>query len=89
MEPMLDPFPGAVIDLVRPFVSPECGIWLGRANRLTQTVAVNCPGDAEAKEKAYILNALWCDSAVRIFYADWRADPVIHWKDSMRAVVGL
>lgn len=88
-EPMLDAFPEDVVNACRPFVTPECGIWLGRANRLTQTVAVNCPGDQEAKRRAEGLNRLWSDHAIGKLFARLETDPIIHWKDSIRKVVGI
>lgn len=87
MEPMLDAYPSEVIDAVTPYVSPDRGIWLGRANRLMQTVAVNCPGDAEAKGMAQSLNRLWSDDAVMRLYAELKGNPLIRWKDSIMAVV--
>lgn len=87
VEPMLDSLPGCVIAAVTPYVSPDRGIWLGRANRLMQTVAVNCPGDARVKAAASALEAWWNDAAITRLYWEWKDNPLIRWKDSVRQVV--
>lgn len=87
MEPMLDAFPTHVIEVVRPYVSRDRGIWIGRANRLMQTVAVNCPADADAEHRADALAHLWNDERVLKLYGRLKDDPLIRWKDSIRAVV--
>jgi uncharacterized Fe-S cluster-containing radical SAM superfamily protein len=86
-EPMLDASIDAVVAAVRPCVSHS--IWLGRANRVVQTVAMNCPGDSQALASARELNALWSDDAVRGLYERHKGDPLIRWKDSIKSVVGI
>ena len=60
MEPMLDRYPGFVIDRARD--AGASSVWLGRANRLTQIVAANRPGDAAAMDMARKLKADMDDS---------------------------
>lgn len=86
-EPMLDANIDAVISAVRPYASHS--IWLGRANRLVQVVAMNCPGDGQAVASARELKDVWNDEAVRGLYEYFKKDPLIRWKDSVKRVVGL
>lgn len=86
-EPMLDANIDAVISAVRPLVSHS--IWLGRANRLVQTVTMNCPGDSQAIASARALVHVWNDEAVRGLYERFKNDPLIRWKDSIKRVAGL
>jgi uncharacterized Fe-S cluster-containing radical SAM superfamily protein len=88
MEPMLDAFPNDVIEQVRDFVTPACGVWLGRANALALRVSTNCPFDEEAHGRAASLEAVWNDAACRRLYDTFRNDPLIRWKDSIRNLVG-
>jgi DNA repair photolyase len=86
-EPMLDGNPDALIAAVRPYVTDS--IWLGKINRLRNILPVNCPRDAEAVRRGQILVALQSDKAIRALYDRHRHDPLIKWKDSVKAVVGL
>lgn len=86
-EPMLDAHIETVIEKARPYVTDS--IWLGRANRLRQTVAVNRPGDATARAMADALIATVSDEHVRGLYARYRDDTVIKWKDSLKKVLGI
>lgn len=87
MEPMLDVNPGAVIDKVKPFVTDK--VWLGKINRLRQTLAVNCPGDQDARKCADALIASQNDAYINQLYATYKSDPQIAWKDSIKKVVGI
>lgn len=86
-EPMLDARIDTVIAKARPYVTDS--IWLGRANRLRQIVAVNRPGDSKAKALADALILTVSDKHVRGLYARYRHDPVIKWKDSLKKVLGI
>jgi len=87
MEPMLDREPGAVIQAVSPYVTDS--IWIGKANRLRQNVSLNCPGDTEALARATeLINGQSDDAIIRI-YAQYKDNPMIKWKDSVKKVVGL
>ena len=86
-EPMLDARIDTVIEKVRPYITDS--IWLGRANRLRQTVAVNCPRDSKARAMADALIATVSDEHVRGLYARYRDDTVIKWKDSLKRVLGI
>ena len=86
-EPMLDDNPDALIAAVRPYVSDS--IWLGKINRLRQILPFNCPRNAEAVRRGEALMAIQTDAAIRALYARHRRDPLVKWKDSIKAVVGL
>ena len=86
-EPMLDGNPDALIVAVRPYVTDS--IWLGKINRLRNILPLNCPRDAEAVRRGEALVALQSDKAIRALYSRYRHDPLIKWKDSIKAVVGV
>jgi hypothetical protein len=86
-EPMLDQRIGDVIRQVEPFVTDA--IWLGKANRLSCVVAVNCPGDRHAMHMARSLMAIQSDVFVLDLYSRYSGHPKIKWKDSIKQVVGL
>ena len=86
-EPMLDVQVGKVIKAASPFVSDS--IWLGRANRLRQTIAINCPGDNEVKAMANQLLAEQTDDWILSLYNNFKNNPIIRFKDSIKKVVGL
>ena len=74
-EPMLDQHIAKVIAAAKPYVTDA--IWLGRVNRLRQTLAITCPGDAEAMRKADQLLAAQPDGYLRVLYAMLKNDPQI------------
>ena len=86
-EPMLDAQVGKVIKAVSPFVTDS--IWLGRVNRLRQTIAINCPGDESIKALADQLLAEQTDDWILALYNNFKNNPIIRFKDSIKKVVGL
>jgi DNA repair photolyase len=86
-EPILDGNPDALIAAVHPYVTDS--IWLGKINRLRQILPFNCPRDPEAVRRGEALVALQSDKAIRALYNRHRHDPLIKWKDSIKAVAGL
>ena len=86
-EPMLDLNIGVVVNATMPYVTDA--IWLGRVNRLRQNLAINCPGDMEAKRRADKLLAEQTDDYLRELYRQYKADPRIKFKDSIKQAVGL
>jgi DNA repair photolyase len=86
-EPMLDADIGEVITKVRPFVTDT--IWLGVANRLRGTIAINCPGNSSVLEMANRLIELMNEDHIRKLYAQFKDDPLIRWKDSIKKILGL
>ena len=86
-EPMLDTKIAKVISAVKPYVTDA--IWLGRANRLRQIIAVNCPDEAELKQMADALLAEQTDDYLRDLYERYKNEPLIKFKDSIKKVAGL
>lgn len=86
-EPMLDGNIQRVIDATRPFVTDA--IWLGRVNNLRLNLALNAPRNRAAHAKADELLALQTDAWVKALYETHKHDPLIKYKDSIKAVVGL
>jgi DNA repair photolyase len=86
-EPMLDEKIGAVIDAVRAHVTDA--IWLGKANRIRQMVALNSPGNKEMLQRASALVAMQNDEAIGALYARFKNDPLIKWKDSIKKIAGI
>jgi len=86
-EPMLDGNIHEVIRRVKPYVTDS--IWLGIASSLRGKIAINCPGDLEAKAMANDLIELMSDEFIHALYARYKSDPMIKWKDSIKKVMGL
>ena len=86
-EPMLDDNIHAVIKAARPFVTDS--IWLGVANRLRSTIAINCPGDEKTLAMANRLIGIMTDEVITGLYARYHNDTVIKWKESIKKIVGL
>jgi DNA repair photolyase len=86
-EPMLDGDPDALVAAVRPFVTDS--IWLGKINRLRQILPFNCPRNVEAVRRGEALITTQSAAAIHALYRRRRHDPMVKWKDSIKAVVGL
>lgn len=86
-EPMLDSNPDALIEAVQPYVTDS--IWLGKVNRLRSILPLNCLGDQESIRRAEALIATQNDQTIHALYHRHRQNPIIKWKDSIKAVIGL
>ena len=86
-EPLLDGQVEALIDKVSPHVTDT--IWLGRANRLRQTLSLNCPNELQVMYAGQHLVDLWSDEAVKKLYKAVSKNPQIRWKDSLKKVLGM
>lgn len=86
-EPMLDRHVSTVIDAVRPHVTDA--IWLGKPNKVTMRMVMNNPDNPDARPMAEELEALFPDNFIWDLYNQYKDDPMIKWKDSIKAVVGL
>ena len=86
-EPMLDMGIGKVIAAALPFVTDA--IWLGRVNNLRQIIALNCPGNPKVKAAAKRLLKKQPNKWLRKLYRQYRKNPKIKFKDSIKKVVGL
>ncbi len=87
MEPMLDSEPAALIEAVSPYVTDS--VWLGKANRLRQIVSLNCPDDPEAMKRASDLVRAQDHASVIKIYNQYKDNPLVRWKDSIKKVVGI
>jgi len=86
-EPMLDTDIHKVIERCKPYVTDS--IWLGLANGLKGTLTLNCPGDDEAQKKAGDLIRVQNRDWVMALYEEYRNDPMIKYKDSIKKIVGI
>jgi hypothetical protein len=86
-EPMLDRRIYLVINYVKPYVTDA--IWLGKPNKITTRIVTNNPDLPDAKAMAQELEAMFPDNFIWDLYYQYRDDPMIKWKDSIKAVVGL
>jgi len=85
-EPMLDDNIKAVIDQVQGYVTDA--IWLGKANKLIERMVANgCSGSTLKLGRD--LEALQSDENIKALYEQYKNDPKIKWKESIKAVVGL
>jgi hypothetical protein len=86
-EPMLDRNVSVVIEAARPYVTDA--IWLGKPNKITTRLVMNNPGNPDAKAMGDELEAMFPDDFIWALYNQYKNDPMIKWKDSIKAVVGL
>ena len=85
-EPMLDDGVRKVISEVKPH-APD-SIWIGIMNRVKQNLAVSgASADAFAMAKALML--AHNDKFIRTLYDEFKDDPVVRWKDSIKKILGL
>ncbi len=83
IEPMLEGREGAaaVVEMARPYVTDT--IWIGKMNRVRSRVSSADGGGAAIDE----IVRLQGDEEILKLVQDYRNDPVIRWKDSIKAVV--
>ena len=86
-EPMLDNNIGDVIDQVSPFVTDS--IWLGKMNQLRGRLALNGEDDPVTMQRADQLIAWQSDGTIKQLYSQYKDNPLIKWKESIKKVVGL
>lgn len=87
LEPMLDPYPGAVLAAVAPHLTGDC--WIGIGRDLVRRVGINCPGDTVIMRRAVALQRFWNPSRLRSLYESSKDNLWIRWKDSIREAIGL
>jgi len=90
MEPMLDFTEDAVVacvDTLDPYVTDT--IWLGKANRLEERLRQNGLWNGNVIKAANRLLASQSDERILALYERLQDRPKIHWKDSIKQVVGL
>jgi hypothetical protein len=85
-EPMLDERVESVVRVVAPYVTDS--IWVGKANGMPARLRMNV-ADAEHIAAGRALVAGQNDVAIRALYERLRGHPLVRWKESIKAVVGL
>jgi DNA repair photolyase len=86
-EPMLDNEIKKVIDAVLPFTTDA--IWLGKANFLLRRVKMNGYKDKKTITKANQLIEWQSDDNIIKLYENYKDNPKIKWKESIKKIVGL
>ena len=87
-EPMLDDNIQAVVDEVSPYIIDA--IWLGKANFLLDRLKKNNQFDEETKIVAMkLLRWQNDDNNIIKLYEQYKDNPLIKWKESIKKIVGL
>lgn len=86
-EPMLDNNIGLVVKAVSPYVSDK--IWLGKINDLKARLKFNQHCTKEVHSKAAQLLTWQSDQAITALHQEFRHNPLIEWKTSIRKIVGI
>ncbi|TRZ53503.1 MAG: hypothetical protein D4S01_01230 [Dehalococcoidia bacterium] len=86
-EPMLDDNIGDVIQQVFPFVSDA--IWIGKANSLLGRLKLNGETSNHTTKKAYELIEWQSNSNIMSLYCQFKDNPKIKWKESIKRIIGL
>ena len=87
-EPMLDNNIQKVIAEVKPYVNQT--IWIGKISRLKGALSLGgYKENAEVQAKAKQLLEWQSDENIIAFYKQYKNDPIIRWKDSIRNVIGI
>lgn len=86
-EPMLDGNSVELIETLLPFVTDS--IWLGKPNRLMERLSFNGEMDSDILERARQLTATLSDDYIRQLYQQYKDNPKIKWKDSIKRILGI
>ena len=86
-EPMLDDNIGDVINQVSSFVTDF--VWIGKANQLLTRLSLNGENDSITIRKAKELMEWQRDQNIKQLYFQYKDNPMIKWKESVRKVVGI
>ena len=78
---------GDVINQVSPFVTDS--IWLGKANQLSTRLSLNGEKDPATIQKATQLEQWQSDGNIKQLLSQYKDNPLIKWKDSIKKIVGL
>jgi hypothetical protein len=84
---MLDDNIGDVINQVSPFITDK--IWLGKANQLLARLAQNGETDPTTIATARRLMQTQSDGSIWGLYRQYKDNPQIAWKGSIKDLVGL
>jgi DNA repair photolyase len=86
-EPMLDNNIHAVIKQTREYVTDA--IWLGKGNFMLKRMHTNGNNSVEDTNKTTQLMSWHNDINIMKLYEQYKDDPIIKWKESIKKVVGL
>jgi len=86
-EPMLDNNVKAIIDDLSEYVTDA--IWLGKMNYAMRRLKTNGHGDKESLDAAHQVLLWQSDDLIRKLYEEYKDNPKIKWKESIKKVVGL
>lgn len=86
-EPMLDNNMEQLIDELSPFVTDS--IWLGKMNLLFKRLKMNGFTDVDTLTEAKKLTAMQSDSEILKLYDQFKDNPLIKWKESIKKIVGI
>jgi DNA repair photolyase len=86
-EPALDTNTAELIDEVLPYTTDA--IWVGLPNRLKSILKLNGADDPETMVHANALMKAQSDEWVMELYNQYRENPKVKWKDSIKMIVGL
>ncbi len=86
-EPMLDDNIQDVVEKLLPSVTDS--IWIGKANDLTLRLKLNKEWNSATQARAEQLLAWQADRYIFPLYEQYKDNPKIKWKESIKKVVGL
>ena len=86
-EPALDTDTSTLAETVMPYVSDA--VWLGKANRLKSIIKLNCGDDLVIQKVAEQLEKSQTDEWAWGLYKQFKDNPQIKWKDSLKKILGL
>lgn len=84
---MLDNNVKAIIDDLSEYVTDA--IWLGKMNYAMRRLKTNGHGDKESLDAAHQVLLWQSDDLIRKLYEEYKDNPKIKWKESIKKVVGL
>jgi hypothetical protein len=76
-----------VIDQVSPFVTDS--VWIGKMNQLPSRLSLNEEKDPATIQKATQLEQWQSDGNIKHLYSQFKDNPLIKWKESIKTVLGL
>lgn len=86
-EPCLHPNVKPLIETLLPFVTDS--IWIGLPNRLVQRLSTNGFKDKETVRRANELLVQLDENWAETLYKDYRLNPKIRWKESLKKILGI
>lgn len=86
-EPALDTNTAELIERLLPYITDS--IWVGLANRLKSILKLNGVDDSKTIAQADALMKAQSDEWVMGLYDQYRNNPKVKWKDSIKKIVGM